>query len=336
MSMTAAAERLLSPGGLTVLLALALAILATASAGPFILVNTLVTGGMWALMAAGLAIIFGVMNIPNFAHGEFFMIGTLAAFLIYTPLKRALDGTVVDPIIPLVSILAAMVVGGVVGAVVDRAVFGPMRRRTREQWVMNTFLLTVGLSVMLINLHQLVWGTSYKGIRRYWDIPPVRILEVSIAFDRVMALLIALVSIGLFWGWLSYTQTGRAVRAAAQDETGAQMMGIDLGRIHTLTFALATALAALAGAALLFMFPSHPNVGLKPLYIAWTVVILAGLGNVGGAMIGGFMVALLQTVTSYFLGTAWEDVVPFVLIVIILIVRPSGLFGSPVKGVWEQ
>jgi branched-chain amino acid transport system permease protein len=113
-------------------------------------------------------------------------------------------------------------------------------------------------------------------------------------------------------------------------------MGIDIGKIHTVTFAISSALAALAGAALLFMFPSFPYVGVQPLYIAWTVVILVGLGNVGGAIVGGFIVAFLQTATSYFVGSAWQDVVPFLIIVAILTLRPSGIFGRQVRGIWEQ
>jgi branched-chain amino acid transport system permease protein len=132
------------------------------------------------------------------------------------------------------------------------------------------------------------------------------------------------------------TRTGRAIRAVAQDETGAQLVGINLGNIHTLTFSLATAMAAMAGAALLFMFQAYPTVGLKPLYLAWYVVMLVGLGNVYGAVVGGFIVALLQTATQQFIGIAWELVIPTAVMILILIIVPSGIFGSEVKGVQEQ
>jgi len=129
---------------------------------------------------------------------------------------------------------------------------------------------------------------------------------------------------------------GRAMRAVSQDETGAQMAGIDLNRIFVLTMGLSCALAALAGAALLFMYPSFPDVGIQPLYLAWYVVILAGLGNVQGAIIGAFIVALLQTLAVYYVGLGWVDVLPTAFIILILLFKPSGLFGSEVKGVWEQ
>jgi branched-chain amino acid transport system permease protein len=132
------------------------------------------------------------------------------------------------------------------------------------------------------------------------------------------------------------TRTGRAIRAVSQDEVGAQLVGIDLNYIQTLTFSLATAMAAMAGASLLFLFQAYPAVGLKPLYFSWYVVMLVGLGNVAGAFIGGFLVALLQTATQQFIGIAWEDVVPTVVMILVLLIAPSGLFGSEVKGIQEQ
>jgi branched-chain amino acid transport system permease protein len=132
------------------------------------------------------------------------------------------------------------------------------------------------------------------------------------------------------------TRTGRAIRAVSQDETGAQMAGVNLNFIHTLTYSLSTAMAAAAGAALLFMFQAYPTVGHDPNYFAWYVIMLVGLGNIHGAIIGGFIVALLQAVTQEFIGMAWADVVPTMVMILILIVVPSGIFGSVVKGIHEQ
>jgi branched-chain amino acid transport system permease protein len=328
----------LSPVTAALAVAAALIAVATDQGGPFLLVSALVTGGMWALVAAGLALVFGVMNIPNFAQGEFFMAGTLAAYLFFTSVTASgTAGGGLSWTMPIVTFVFAALVGGALGAAVDRTVFAALRRRTREQWVMNTFVITVGLSVLMINVHQLLWGTDYKGIYGYWPgVAPVTILGVSIGFDRLMALVVALVAVAFLAALLRFTALGRAIRAVAQDEAGAMLMGIDIGKIHTVTFAISSALAALAGAALLFMFPSFPYVGVQPLYIAWTVVILVGLGNVGGAIVGGFIVAFLQTATSYFVGSAWQDVVPFLIIVAILTLRPSGIFGRQVRGIWEQ
>jgi branched-chain amino acid transport system permease protein len=230
----------------------------------------------------------------------------------------------------------AAVVGTVIGVVMEVVLFRPLRRRSRDQWVMNTFLLTAGVSVVLVNGNQVLFGNDYRGITRYWDVPPLNVLGASVSVDRFLVFVIALVTIALFSVFLRSTRTGRAMRAVSQDETGAQMVGIDLNQIFMLTLGLSCGLAALAGASLLFIFPSYPSVGVQPLYLAWYVVILAGLGNVQGAVVGAFIVALLQTLTVYFIGIGWVDVLPTAFIILILLFKPSGLFGSEVKGVWEQ
>jgi branched-chain amino acid transport system permease protein len=316
-----------------------LLVLVGAQGGPAQLINTLVTGGMWALMSVGLALIFGVMNIPHFAHGESFMIGAMVAYFVYTPLHKALlshPNAFLTAIVPFVGMIVATAVGALLGLLVDRLLFAPLRRRNREGWVMNAFLLTVGLSFVLVNGVTLTIGPDYRGVPQYWDVPPLQFLGMRVTVDRLVAVVIALAVICAVWLFLKRTNTGRAVRAVSQDESGAQMVGINLEGIQMFTFSLATATAALAGASLLFMFPAYPTVGLKPLYFSWFVVMLVGLGNVPGAIIGGFIVALMQTATQQFLGIAWEDVVPTALMIVLLLVAPSGIFGSDVKGIQEQ
>ncbi len=317
----------------------ALAVAVGVAAGPAQIINSVVTGGMWALLAVGLALVFGVMNVPHFAHGESFMIGAYAAYFVFTPIHSSLkdnpDGFLVA-IGPFIGFLAAALAGLVVGAILERLVFYPLRQRTKSGWVMNAFLLTVGMSFVLTNGTTLVLGSNFRGIPRYWDVEPLELLGARVSVDRIVAFFVAMITIGALWFFLRRTRTGRAIRAVSQDETGAQMVGINLNSIYTLTFALATATAALAGACLLFMFQAYPTVGGKPLYFAWYVVMLAGLGNVAGAIVGGFIVALLQTATQQFVGIAWEDVIPTVVMILVLIAMPSGIFGSEVKGVQEQ
>jgi branched-chain amino acid transport system permease protein len=239
-------------------------------------------------------------------------------------------------IAPFAGMIAAILVGAALGALLEKSVFYPLRQRSRQGWVMNAFLLTVGISFILSNGALLTLGADFRGVPAYWDVPPIKILGVSLALERLVAFAVAMVAIVIFWIFLQRTRTGRAIRAVSQDETGAEMVGINLNGIHTLTFSLATALAALSGATLLFMFPAYPTVGLKPLYFAWYVVMLAGLGNVAGAIVGGFMVAVLQTITQQYIGISWEDVVPVAVMILVLLFVPSGIFGSEVKGIQEQ
>ena len=321
------------------LLSLVIAVLIGVKGGPSQLFTTLVTGGMWALMSVGLALIFGVMNIPHFAHGESFMVGSLRAWFVFTPINRFLQqhpSGFLSAVAPFAGMIAAGVVGAVMGVVIERLIFATLRHRTKEGWVMNAFLLTVGLSYVLTNGTTLTLGPDYRGVPQYWDVPPLEFLGIRVTLDRMVAFAIPLVVIGALWVFLQRTSTGRAIRAVSQDETGAQMVGINLDGIQTLTFALATATAALAGAGLLFMYPAYPLVGLNPLYYSWYVVMLVGLGNVPGAILGGFIVALIQTATQQFFGISWINVIPTALMVVVLLVAPSGIFGSEVKGVQEQ
>ena len=328
-----------SAAGLSIVATIVVAVVASIASGPYLLVNTVVTGGMLALVATGLTLMLGVLNIPMFAHGEFFMIGSLAAFYVFTPISNYTNenpDSLIVLIGPLIAMAASTIIGAISGIIAEKLVFGPLRRRSTDDWVMNSFLLTVGLSVLLINLHQLVFGADFKGIVGYWKGMPLSIYDVFISRDRVMAFMIAAVIVALFWFFMTYTRTGMAIRAVSQDITGAQIVGIDIEKIVLLTISLACALSAVAGGSLLFMYPSYPTVGLEPLYMAWFVVILSGLGNVLGAVAGAFMVALLKVLTVEYIGAGWDFVIPSALIMFILIFKPSGIFGSDVRGALDK
>jgi len=286
-----------------------------------LMVTGILRGGLYALMAVGLSLVLGVMNIPHFAHGEFYMLGAYAAYLVHG--VWGLD--------PSLAILGGALAGLLAGALVERLVFYPLRRRSPEQWTLNTFLVTVGLSVFMQNSAQTLWGSKFRGIRQYWPGTIHLGSRMGISIDRTVAFLIAILAIGVFWLFLAHTRLGRAIRAVAQDETGAMLVGIDIHRIHMLTFALSSMLAAIAGASLLSLNPAHPSMGLAPLYKSWYVVILVGLGNVGGSIAGGFIVGLLETFSSYVFGSSWQDVVSLPVLILILIFKPAGIFSRQLK-----
>lgn len=282
-------------------------------------------GGIYALMAVGLALVFGVMNIAQFAHGEFYMVGAYAAYF----------GAVRLGLPPLAAVLFAALVCFVVGVFVERAVFVPLRRKS-EDWVMNAFLLTVGLSFVFQNGAQAVFGPNYRGVTQYYEGTLRLTAGLNISWDRVAAFIIASTAIAGLWLFLLKTRTGRAIRAVSQDERGAMLVGISLRRIHALTFGLSTTLAGLAGASLLSLTQAYPTVGFRPLVQSWFVVMLVGLGNIPGAVVGGFIVGLLETFSYVKLGAGWQDVVTVVVLILILLFKPSGLFAGQVRGVWER
>ena len=286
-----------------------------------VLVIAILRGGLYALMAVGLSLVFGVMNIPNFAHGELYMFGAYTAYFAYT----------VFHIGPIPSILAAGILAFVLGMILEKGIFYPLRKRSKRQWVMNTFLVTLGMSIILQNLAKLSWGSTYHGITQYWQGSVRWLSSMAISMDRVVGFLIAVAVITTFFFFMKKTQTGRAIRAVSQDETGASLVGIDLNFIHTLTFALNAMLAGIAGACLLSINPAYPTMGLNPLYKSWFVAILVGMGNVGASIIGGLIVGLLETITYSYFGAGWQDVISLSIIILILLFKPRGLFG--VKGV---
>jgi len=329
-----------SPAGKgVVLFSLLLAVMIGFTNGAGSLFNVMVTGGMWALLAGGLALVFGVMNIPTFAHGESFMVGAYVGFYLFNPMQNYLlehPNPTLMVLAPLLACLGATLAGAVLGVITERLAVAPLRRRTKEGWIMNTFLLTAGISFIMVNGATIVMGANFKGIPRYYDVHPVELLGIRMSVDRLVALGIAVLIIASLAWFMKWTRTGRAIRAVSQDETGAQMVGINLNFIHTLTYALATAMAAAAGAALLFMFQAYPTVGHDPNYYAWFVIMLVGFGNIYGAVVGGFIVARLQAATQTYIGIQWADVVPTAVMILILILVPSGIFGSVVKGIHEQ
>jgi len=289
-------------------------------------VTGILRGGLYALMAVGLALLLGVMNISSFMHGELYMIGAYMGWFAFVTLGLN----------PILAILFAAVGSFIVGMVIERGFFYPLRRRSKEGWLLNAYLVTVGLSFVLQNAALAIFRPIYRGIRTYWT-GSIRISPaMSISADRVMGFLVAVVTIVAFWLFMRGTKIGRAIRAVAQDERGAMLVGIELDRIHTLSFGLSSMLAGIAGASLLSINPAYPSMGLLPLAKSWLVVILAGLGNIRGAIIGGFIVGIAEAASYYFLGAGWQDVTSVTMLIIILLFKPSGLFGTEVKGILER
>jgi branched-chain amino acid transport system permease protein len=285
-----------------------------------ILLTGIQRGGLYALMAVGLSLVFGVMNIPNFAHGEFYMLGAYISYFAYKSFHFS----------PVASILIAAVGTFILGAITEKTFFYPLRKRSRKNWIMNTFLLTLGISIILQNGAKMLWGNTYRGITVYWP-GKVTIGAFNLSYDRVVGFVAAMLTIAIFWLFLNKTKTGRAIRAVSQDETGASIVGINLNVIHTLTFALSSLLAGIAGAILLSITPAYPFMGVGPLYKSWFVLILIGMGNVGASIWGGLIVGLLETISYMKFGAGWQDVVSLLMIILILIFKPRGIFAK--KGV---
>ena len=277
------------------------------------LVNGLVLGGTYALLGIGLTLIFGLMNLVNFAHGEFYTLGAYTTFA-----ALALGGANF-----FLAVAAAIVVGAVAGAIVERVLLAPLR----EESIDTTMLVMIGLWIALQNAELLGWGGVAQSIPHPFPTAPLVLGPVGIAPLRVFVVLTALALIGLSWLLIQKTRLGTAMRATFQDRETAALMGVRIGRIHTATFAFGSALAAAAGALLGTTFIVNPSMGDLASLKAFSVVILGGLGNVAGATLGGVLLGIAEELGAGYVSSGYRDAAGFVIIILVLLLRPSGLFA---------
>lgn len=285
-----------------------------------ILVSGILRGGMYVLIALGLALVYGVMGIPNFAHGEYYLFGAYAAYFALTSFSWS----------PVIAIIFAALIGFVLGALIEKLTFSPLRKRNVGDWVTNAFMIGAGIQLIIQNAVQYIFSANYYGVEKLWE-GNVKVGDFYVSYDRLVAFGIAMATLAIFWLFLKKTKTGISILAVADDETGAMLMGVDIKKIHTLTYALGCMLAALAGGALISITPAYPTMGTAPNLAAWFTVILVGVGNLSAVMVGGFLVGLIEVTSTYIFGAAWQNVVSLSVIILILLFKPNGLFGRKQK-----
>jgi branched-chain amino acid transport system permease protein len=277
----------------------------------------LVRGAMYALMGIGLALIFGILGVVNFAHGEFFMLGTYVMYYVAAVLGLPF----------LAGVAAAAIVLFVVGLLVERGLIEPLRKRAGRDWLLDSFVLTIGLMVILQNLALLGFGSRRRGVTTMID-GSLTFGDIVITYERLAILALAVVIVGLLAAYIKLTDTGKAIRATAQHPEAAQTLGIDINRIYTVAFGIGAALAGAAGALLISIFPAFPTVGYQPVLKSFAVVILGGLGNVPGAIAGGFLLGIVEAYAIFFMSAGWQSVITPLIIILVLIFRPQGLFTA--------
>ena len=277
------------------------------------LVNGLVLGGTYALLGIGLTLIFGLMNVVNFAHGEFYTLGAYAAF-------AALDLAG----LPFLGALGLAIVAGVgLGALGERLLLRPLRGESID----SVMLVMIGLWIVMQNGELLVWGGVAKSIPHPFPTAPLTLGPLSIAPLRLFVLGAALALIAGAHLLIQRTRLGCAMRATFQDPDTAALMGVRIARIHTATFALGSGLAAAAGALLGPIFLAYPAMGDLAALKAFSVVILGGLGNVAGATLGGLVLGIAEELGAGYVSSGYRDAVGFVIIILVLLLRPSGLLA---------
>jgi branched-chain amino acid transport system permease protein len=275
--------------------------------------NALMLGGTYALLGIGLTLIFGIMRVVNFTHGELYAFG---AYMMYGLAMLA-------GVNFFASLVLAIALGVLLGALLELALL----RRLRGADIDTTMLVMIGAWIALQNAEQLAWTGVAKSIDSPFPAAPLVIGPVSVAWNRVFVLITALSLIGITYALINHTKLGRAMRATFQDRDTAALMGVQIGTIHTATFALGSGLAAAAGALLGPVFVAYPSMGDLAAAKAFAIVILGGLGSIPGATIGGFILALVEELGAGYVSSGYRDAMGFLLIIVILLFRPTGLFA---------
>jgi branched-chain amino acid transport system permease protein len=280
-----------------------------------VLIGGLLQGGMYALGAFGLSLVFGVLGILNVTHGDFLMLGGLLCYGAYVAL--GLD--------PLVALAVVIPVFFGVGCLFERVLIQPLLSKSQHELLMGSILVTLGAALAIEDLVPFVWTQSFSGIP--YTVPSLVIGGVVIPTLRLVILLGIVTLTLVLHVFLHRTSVGIALRAMTDNRQGAMLVGIDLPRLSMLAFGIGTALVATAGVAHVILYSITPTMGI-PLTLKYlTIVVLGGLGSLLGSVFGGMVLGLSEALTSLYIGPEWAPTVAFLVLIVVLVTRPQGLFG---------
>lgn len=276
--------------------------------------NALILGGTYALLGIGLTLIFGIMRLVNFTHGELYAFGAYMAYMLIMVLGLNF----------FVGLALAVVLGLALGAAIEFVLL----RRLRGADIDTTMLVMIGAWIALQNAEQLAWTGVAKSINNPFPSTPLVIGPFSVSYNRLFVFVVALALIAGSYALINRTRLGKAMRATFQDRDTAALMGVNINSIYTATFALGSGLAAAAGALLGPVFVVYPSMGDMATSKAFAIVILGGLGSIQGATIGGFILAFMEEMGAGYISSGYRDAMGFLLIMLILLVKPTGLFAQ--------
>jgi len=277
----------------------------------------LLLGGVYALIATGLNIIFGVVKITNFAHGELVMIAMYMTWFLWTSWS-------VNPYVSLFIVTPLMFLSGVV---LQKVILEPMQDSSANMKI----FVTLGLSVFLQNLMLFLYGGQFRTVTVGWADQTITIGGITATYGRLLAFAVAvLLVIGIFY-IMNRTMVGRVLAAVSEDRDTARMIGIPVRRFYLLAMGLGAAMTGIAGVLIIPFQAAYPMVGAHYTLMAFVVVVIGGLGNMTGALLGGLTLGIIETLTGTFIDPALQQVAVFVVFIIVLIVRPAGIFGGSAR-----
>ena len=282
------------------------------------LVFGFLVGALYGLVALGLSLVFGVTKFLNVAHGELLMLGGYISFWVFSSL--GLD--------PFLSIPVTMIFLFLIGALLYKLVFSRTVKLPEESKVKNTLLVAFGLSVILQNIALRIWTADERAIPVPYAGVAFTVLGVRFPLVRLLSLVVAVVFLLALQLFLRKTYTGKAIRATVQNWEAASLMGIDIHKVYLLAFSLGAVLAGVAGTLVTVNYSIQPAMGLGWTMKALIVMVLGGLGNIPGTFIGGLILGVTESATSFFINSNYREVAGLVLFILVLIFRPQGLFGT--------
>jgi branched-chain amino acid transport system permease protein len=298
------------------------------------IINGLVLGSMYALVALGYTMVYGVLNLINFAHGDVLMIGAMIGITILKIVQQ------VAPELPgivmlLIAILGAIPVCALVNVIVERVAYRKLRGAPR----LAPLITAIGVSILLQTLAMMIWGRSPISFPAVMPTDPIHVFGALISPTQLMLLILAAVAMVALLLLVERTKVGRAMRATAENPRVAGLMGVDSNRVIVLTFAIGAALAAIAGVMWGANYSSAQfAMGFLPGLKAFSAAVLGGIGNIYGAMVGGLLLGIIEALgagyigdlTGDFLGSQYQDIFAFIVLIIVLTLRPSGIMGERV------
>ena len=280
-----------------------------------LLVNGISFGAVYAMVAVGLTIVFGILEVVNFAQGEFYMLGAYITFLvILTQLPYP------------IGILAAIVALIALGLVVERFAIRPL---IGKAWQLP-ILSTIGISTIMQNGAIVLWSPNPRTIIIETASKGINVFGVVITYQRLIIILLALTVFILLHYFIQRTKTGKAMRAVSQNKEACQVIGIDIARISTISFALGSGLSGLGGAIVAPIMAIHPVMGILVVIKCFAAVIMGGFGNIQGTILASFILAIVESFSVAYVSLQYKDVFAFVVMIIVLLFRPHGIFGKKV------
>ena len=293
-------------------------------------INGLILGSLYALVALGYTMVYGILELINFAHGEVVMLGAMVAVTVLAALVGAgLPG----PLAMLIALAVAAPVCMLTALLIERVAYRPLRRAPR----LAPLITAIGASIVLQNLAMIIWGRQYLAFPPVLDLQVYEWLGATITNVQITIVVVAAASMGGLLLLVNRTRLGRAMRATAQNQEVAGLMGVDVNRVIATTFAVGAALAAVAGLLVAAYYGiAHYNMGFILGLKAFTAAVLGGIGNIPGAVLGGVLLGIMESLgagyigdlTGGFLGSHYQDIFAFFILILVLVFRPSGLLGE--------